>query len=87
MLENKKYLFLGVNILTIPFTFFALNSLLSIEYKGIESSNSYLITLVISLLPFYFITSKYLFFVRPKLIEYILILIPILLVFNALFVL
>lgn len=86
MVENKIYLFFGVNILTIPFTFFALNSLLSIEYQGIESSNSYLIILIISVLPFYFLSFILFFYVIPKLIEYILLLIPILLVLNASFI-
>ena len=80
---EKYYLIFGVNIIFLPFTFFSINSILGIEYLGLNDSNSYIIVIVISFLLSTFFSSF--FFIKKfyTLTELIIFLIPILIILFA----
>ncbi len=83
--KDRYFYFSGVNILTLPFTFFSINSLFSIEYEGAESSNNYAIVVAFSALFFY---GTYLFrFFNRKILKHELFffMIVFIIFFNAIF--
>lgn len=84
-MKNKLFLFFGVNILTLPFTFFSVNSLFSIQYEGSENSKSYIIVIVISALIFYYLFFERLISRSFLAKDLLLVILPILIIINALF--
>jgi len=81
--KNIKFI-LYVNSITLPFTFFSVLAMLSIEYKGINESNSYLTMMIISASFVYFFFLQNIFnrskFFVSELIFYLL---PLFIIFNG----
>ncbi len=86
-INGDKYFHLfGVNILTLPFTFFSINSIFSIKYEGIESSNSYTIIIITSALLFYGMLIKRVMFRKHSKKEFLVFFSAMFIILNALYV-
>lgn len=83
--DDKYFYLFGVNILTLPFTFFSINSLFSIKYEGAESGNSYVILIVISALLFYGTLIRRLLIRKFSKSVLIVFFVAIFIIFNAFF--
>ena len=85
MNASKLGLSSGVNVLTIPFTFFSVAAFFSIEYQGFENSLSYIATLTISFALYFIVNYRELFLSRRGIaIRFIFILFQLIIIFDAL---